>query len=165
VSDLAGGLVALETRFPVPAGPNEWRTTVTPTVVQAGVGSRNQVPPFATLTLDIRYAADETPATITTAVAACFPTAEVHVSEGGPGLHTDPAHPEVRRVTAALTSRLGRAPRLYREHFATDARYYTSVGIPAICVGPIGAGLHSDEEWVNIDSMVDLYHMLMDYIT
>ncbi|NTU84963.1 MAG: M20 family metallopeptidase [Chloroflexales bacterium] len=165
VGDMAHGLAALEARFPIPAGPAEWRTTITPTIVRAGAGSRNQVPPEATLTFDIRYAADETPATITAALAECFPTAEVLVSACGPGLRTDPEHPEVRRVAAALAARLGRPPRFYREHFATDARYYTSAGIPAICVGPVGAGLHSDDEWLDIDSLVDLYHVLMDYIT
>ncbi len=163
VGDMARGLAALDARFPVPTGPDEWCTTVTPTIIHVGAGSRNQVPPEAVLTLDIRYAADETPTTIMDALTVCFPTAVVQAIAGGPGLRTDPAHPEVSRVAVALTARLGHTPRFFREHYATDARYYTHVGLPAICVGPVGAGLHSDEEWVDINSLVDLYHVLMDY--
>lgn len=164
VADLARGLAALEERFPVPAGPDSWQTTVTPTMVQAGAGSRNQVPPAAGITFDIRYVAGDTPERIQAALAECFPTAELSVGACGPGLHTDPEHPEVCRVADVLTARLGRAPRFYREHFATDARYYTSAGIPAVCLGPVGAGLHSDEEWVSVESLADLHAALTDYI-
>ena len=164
VGDLARGLAALDARFPIPDGPNSWQTTVTPTHVQTGAGSRNQVPPGASVTFDIRYTADTTPEAIQATLAECFPTAELVVGSCGPGLRTDPEHPEVCRVADLLAERLGRPPRFYREHFATDARYYTSAGIPAVCVGPVGAGLHSDEEWVAIDSLLDLHAVLTAYI-
>jgi succinyl-diaminopimelate desuccinylase len=164
VGDLARGLSAIAERFPVP-GPESWRTTVTPTNVRAGAGSRNQVPPEASVIFDIRYTADDTPEDLQAALAACFPAAEMLVSASGPGLRTDPEHPEVCKVADIIEARLGRAPRFYREHFATDARYYTIAGMPAICVGPVGAGLHSDEEWVSVESLVDLYHVCRAYIT
>ena len=50
--------------------------------------------------------------------------------------------------------------KLYREHYASDARFYSDVGIAAVCFGPIGAGLHSDEEWVEIESLETTYHIL-----
>lgn len=165
VRDLAHGLMAIEARYPVPAGAHEWRTTVTPTLLRAGAGSRNQVPPAADVTFDIRYTADDSPERILADLTECFPSATLLVNEAGPGLYTDPEHPAVCRVADLLERRLGATPRFYREHFATDARYYTSAGIPAVCLGPVGAGLHSDEEWVSIDSLVDLYHVLLDYTT
>lgn len=164
VGDLARGLAALDARFPVPAGPDTWQTTVTPTQLSAGAGSRNQVPPEASIAFDIRYTADETPETIVAALATCFPTAAIEVRAGGPGLRTDPEDPEVCKVADVLAARLGRPPRFYREHFATDARFYTNAGTPAICVGPVGAGLHSDDEWVSVESLADLYHVCRAYI-
>ena len=59
---------------------------------------------------------------------------------------------------------LGRTALLYREHFASDARFYSDLRIPAVCFGPVGAGLHSDEEWVSIDSLVELYHVLARFV-
>lgn len=165
VHELARGLVAVEQRFPAPAGPEEWHTTVTPTVLRAGDGSRNQVPPSAHVTFDIRWTGDTTPDAIRAALAECFPSAEVLVGASGPGLYTDPEHAEVCRVAEIVEGRLGRTPRFYREHFATDARFYTNAGMPAICLGPVGAGLHSDEEWVSIDSLIDLYAVAWEYIT
>ncbi|GAB4426984.1 MAG: M20/M25/M40 family metallo-hydrolase [Chloroflexi bacterium OHK40] len=166
IENLATGLAAIRRRFPQPTGPNEWRTTVTPTRMIAGEGgSRNQVPASALVTFDIRWTSETSPDAIQAILTECFPGAEIVVSAAGPGLYTDPEHPEVCRVAEILERRSGRSPRFYREHFATDARYYTSAGIPAICVGPVGAGLHSDEEWVSVDSLVDLYAVLWEYVT
>lgn len=165
VRDLAHGLVALEAHYPVPAGPHEWRTTVTPTLLHSGAGSRNQIAPAVQATFDIRWTGDDTPERILATLSACFPGSEVLAVDSCMPLYTDPEHPAVGRVAELLAQRLGTTPRFYREHFATDARYYTSAGIPAICVGPVGAGLHADDEWVSIDSLVDLYHVLLAYAT
>ncbi|MFQ3661643.1 MAG: M20/M25/M40 family metallo-hydrolase, partial [Chloroflexaceae bacterium] len=152
IGDLVRGLLAVEARYPPPASPDEWRTSVTPTALRAGAGSRNQVPASASVTFDIRYTADETPEAVLATLTGCFPSATPVVIETGAALYTDPEHPAVARLASLLERRLGRPPRLFREHYATDARYYTSAGIPAVCVGPVGAGLHSDEEWVSIES-------------
>ncbi|NJN17727.1 MAG: M20 family metallopeptidase [Oscillochloris sp.] len=164
VYDLADGLAQVRQRFPIPAGSHDWRTTVTPTVLSTGAGSRNQVPAAAEVQFDIRFVAEDDPEAIQAAVLACFPGATLSVSTVGPGLRTDPEHTEVCAVADVIGERTGETPRFYREHFATDARYYTNAGIPAICVGPVGAGLHSDEEWVSIEGLVDLYAILRMYI-
>lgn len=163
VGDLTRGLAALEQRFPTPTA-EIWRTTVTPTQIRVGGASRNQVPAEATLTLDIRHVVEDQPEDLLAAISACFPSGEIMIASSGPALFTDPEHPAVCRVADLITARLGRPPRFYREHFSTDARYYTSAGIPAICLGPVGAGLHSDEEWVSIASLVDLHAVLTTYI-
>jgi succinyl-diaminopimelate desuccinylase len=165
IGDLARGLAAVEARFPPPPGPDAWRTTVTPTTLRAGAGSRNQVPGSAAVTFDIRFTADATPEDVLAALRECFPTATPTVIETGHALYTDPEHPGVARLADLLERRLGRPPRFFREHYATDARYYTGAGIPAVCVGPAGAGLHSDEEWVSVASLVDLYQVLLAYAT
>jgi succinyl-diaminopimelate desuccinylase len=38
-------------------------------------------------------------------------------------------------------------------------------GVPAVCVGPVGAGLHSDEEWVDIASLEQLYEIFRRFAT
>ncbi|NCC34790.1 MAG: M20 family peptidase [Chloroflexia bacterium] len=163
ILDFNQGLQALALQYPVPA-PDTWRTTITPTTIQAGAGSRNQVPGSLKVTFDIRYVPEDTPAALLATLQTHFPTARVVVNESAPVLRTDPEHHEVSRLADLLQQRAGAPPRFYREHFSTDARYYTSAGIPAVCVGPVGAGLHSDEEWVSVEGLVDLYDVLVSYI-
>src|SRR5690606_40062085 len=134
-----------------------------PAAVSAGEGSRNQVPAAPQITFHIRWVAETPPEMIQATLIECFPGAEVLVSACGDGLRTNPEDPAVLRLAEQIERRIGREPRFFREHFATDARYYSQAGIPAVCVGPVGAGLHSDEEWVSIDSLVDLYQILRDY--
>ena len=44
--------------------------------------------------------------------------------------------------------------------FWTDAAFFAAAGIETALIGPIGGGLHSKEEWVEIQSVVDLATIL-----
>lgn len=158
---LRDGLIALEKRFPTPKEA-AWVTTATPTVVRGG-DTLNRIPETVTLSLDIRHVPEETPEAIAAAVEACFPGATVAKnSTGGIPLITDRNDPHLGRL-AALTERVtGRPTGYYREHYGSDARFYSGAGMPAICFGPTGAGLHSDEEWVEIASLEQLHAIFHD---
>lgn len=155
---LRDGMVAMEQRFPTP-DEAAWVTTVVPTLINGGEAS-NRLPEKVLLTLDVRHVPEETPDEILAALRGCFPTGEVRLVRSGPPLATDPAHPLVQRLAAAVAEITGEPAVRFREHFATDARFYSERGIPAVCLGPIGAGLHSDEEWVDVHSLEQLYSVL-----
>lgn len=160
---LGEGIVELNRHLPTP-NSSIWRTTVTPTAAYAGGGSQNQVPPEARLVFDIRYTAADTPDAIMDLLHACFPTAEVALRQQGAAMTSSPDTPEIQRLAAVNTQVRAQPTDLYREHFASDARFYSTAGIPAICYGPVGAGLHSDDEWVAIDSLVEMHSVLLTYI-
>jgi succinyl-diaminopimelate desuccinylase len=159
---LAHGLVALERRFPTP-DEEAWVTTVVPSVV-AGGDAGNRVADRARLTLDIRHLPEERPDDILAALREIFAPGSVAFQRGGAPLFTAPDHPGVRRLAACVAAETGAPAGFMREHFATDARFYSSAGIPAVCIGPVGAGLHSDEEWVEIASLERLYHILWRFV-
>jgi succinyl-diaminopimelate desuccinylase len=79
-------------------------------------------------------------------------------------LNTSPDEPAVQQLARIVEQQRGRPTPIYREHFASDARYYSEIAIPAVCFGPIGGGLHSADEWVEIDGLVEYYHLLRAYI-
>lgn len=161
---LRDGLQALERRFPTPREA-VWATTAVPTVVHGG-DTLNRIPETVTLALDIRHVPEETPDEIEEAVRACFPEARVtRNSTGGIPLMTDPDDLHLARLATSVERITGRQPAFYREHYGSDARFYSGAGIPAICFGPVGAGLHSDEEWVDIASLERLYLILRDFVT
>ncbi len=161
---LRDGLQELEQRFLTPSEA-VWATTAVPTVVHGG-DTLNRIPDSVTLSLDIRHVPEETPDAIEAAVRACFPAATVtRNSNGGIPLITDPNDPHLARLAASVERITGRQPTFYREHYGSDARFYSGAGIPAICFGPVGAGLHSDEEWVDIASLEHLYRILWDFVT
>jgi len=160
---LREGLVAMERRYPTP-DEAAWLTTVVPTVIHGGEAG-NRLPESVVLTLDIRHVPEEQPEQIIAALQSCYPDGEVRLLRSGVPLASDPQDEQIRRLAACADAVLGRAPRLYREHFASDARFYSDAGVPAVCFGPVGAGLHSDEEWVDIDSLGQLYQVLRRFVT
>lgn len=72
----------------------------------------------------------------------------------------DPDRPIVRTVTAAATDVRGAPPRRIGHPWWEDSGLLAEAGIDAVVVGPAGEGLHSDEEWVDGDSIVALADIL-----
>lgn len=152
------GLSKLIERFPQPEAP-AWITTVTPTELHAGNGSTNQLPPALRLAFDIRYVPEDAPESIAAIIQTCFPDGEFSYTHTPP-LDTAPALPAVQQLAQIVAQVCGADAAFFREHFCTDARFYGAAGMPAVCIGPIGAGLHGDKEWVNIASLGQLYDIL-----
>jgi len=66
----------------------------------------------------------------------------------------------VQAVEKAITQRLGQKPRHSGQTFWTDAALLAEAGIDTTLVGPVGQGLHSAEEWVDLASVIDLAAIL-----
>ncbi|MCP4424568.1 MAG: M20/M25/M40 family metallo-hydrolase, partial [Chloroflexi bacterium] len=62
----------------------------------------------------------------------------------------------------AITNRLGAKPAHTGQTFWTDAALLVEAGIDTVLLGPIGQGLHSAEEWVDVQSVVDLAAILAE---
>jgi acetylornithine deacetylase len=59
-----------------------------------------------------------------------------------------------------LRARTGQSPALRGVSFWTDAAIFAEAGIPSVLIGPTGQGLHSAEEWVDLESCVELAQIL-----
>ena len=66
----------------------------------------------------------------------------------------------VQTLATAMRRRLGGPPEHTGQTFWTDAALFSEAGIDTVLVGPIGYGLHSAEEWVDIQSVMDLTDIL-----
>lgn len=162
--DFARGLLALEKHFPVPS-PDSWQTTAVPSLVHTTGTAPNQVPPGMNVTIDTRRIAEDSLESILERIQASFPTAQITPPRPGELLNTDPNDPFVQSLAKVTSSFTKHETRLFREHFASDARFYSEHGIPSVCFGPIGAGLHSNDEWVDIASLEQLYDIFQHFIT
>jgi succinyl-diaminopimelate desuccinylase len=158
---LQAGLVAVAERYPTP-DEAAWMTTVVPTRIESG-DATNRLPSAARVVFDIRFIPEERPEDVLAVLRESFPGAELVGRAPGAPLYTDPNNPLVQQLAGCIQRATSEKAGFYREHFATDARYYSDAHIPAVCVGPIGAGLHSDEEWVDIESLGTLYQILRQF--
>jgi succinyl-diaminopimelate desuccinylase len=159
---LSAGLAAVEQRYPT-LDEAAWMTTVTPTKLVSG-DATNRLPDSAKLTFDIRYIPEEDPQQILQVIQESFPGAQIGGRAPAAPLYTDPDDVQVQQLAGRIAAVTGAQAGFYREHFSTDARFYSSAGIPAVCLGPIGAGLHSNEEWVDIASLGQTYDILRRFV-
>jgi acetylornithine deacetylase len=70
-------------------------------------------------------------------------------------------HDLPQRLATAL-SRVGAAARITGASFWTDAAVLGHAGIPSVLFGPGGAGLHSTEEYVNLEDVKTCRNALVD---
>jgi len=75
-------------------------------------------------------------------------------------IHADA--PIVQSLSQAMEQRLNECPAHTGMTFWTDAALLAEAGIDTVLLGPIGEGLHSAEEWVDMQSVVDLAAVLAE---
>lgn len=68
----------------------------------------------------------------------------------------------VQIMDKALDERLGYHPGHTGQTFWTDAALIAEAGMETVLLGPKGCGLHSAEEWVEMDSVIDLAYVLAE---
>lgn len=157
---LMRGLHHLTGRFPVPAHP-VWETTATVTGIDVGENSHNRVPEAVECKIDIRYIPQDDPQEIIDWVKRTFPNSELEIIQLAVPLFTDEKNEYLQRALQTGKKVLGSTPPLFSEHFASDARYYSAKGTPAICWGPSGAGMHAHDERLDLESL-QTYSRIVD---
>lgn len=113
----------------------------------AGGDAVNRVPDHAVAYLDIRYLPGQDPAEIAAQVRGLG--AEVTQVYHVAAADLDPAEAHV----AALRAAAGGSSRAVGRDGASDAAVFLSRGVPAVEFGPVGAGHHGPEEYVEIASL------------
>lgn len=68
--------------------------------------------------------------------------------------------PIVQTLDSVMADHLGNASAHTGQTFWTDAALLSEAGIDTVLLGPVGAGLHSVEEWVDVQSVIDLAAIL-----
>ncbi len=152
LSALSRGLHQLYGRFPVPAAPI-WETTATVTGIDVGENAHNRVPDLAVCKIDMRYVPQDDPQELIQFVRGTVPDSELEIVQLAVPLFTAPDHPTLVAARRIGEKVLGHEPRLFSEHFASDARYYSAKGTPALCWGPKGGGMHADDEHLDLESL------------
>lgn len=72
----------------------------------------------------------------------------------------DESAPIVQSLQSAASHVLGAPAPVIGQHFWTDAAYHGKSGSDTVLIGPTGHGLHSAEEWVDINSVFQLTEIL-----
>lgn len=154
-------------QYPVPK-KEVWRTCVNLARIETDNTAFNKIPDAATAHLDIRYTADDVHFKNEKSATAFLkrlvgPRVRIEYVHWGPAHHTPAQAPLVLDLVDALQQHTKVHPH-EKSHGASDARFYSDAKTQAVCFGPHGDGLHTDEEWVSIQSLSTFMAILRAYL-
>ncbi|MGB9639064.1 MAG: M20 family metallopeptidase [bacterium] len=141
-----------------------WHNTINLGKIEGGV-KVNVVPDYAYADIDIRFTEKYTLDNIYNLVDYLVRKndLELEVLSTGQPVSIDLTNKYLQKFIDSYKRVIGE-PRFSVEHGATDGRFFAAKNIPVITIYPIGQGLHSNYEWVDVDSLVILFKLFFDFV-
>ena len=112
----------------------------------------NKVPDRCTMVVDVRYLPGQDPEAILADVRALEDVTVTRTLTRAPA-YVSRANPYVRALRDAVARTVDDEVLSVGRDGASDAISFLEAGIPAVELGPAGAGHHGPEEWVSISSL------------
>ncbi len=144
---------------------DNWGTSVNLTKIQAGTVV-NVIPDMAKATFDIRFTEKYTLEKILKKIQVII---ERNHGEIISTIHWDLVHtPEesdfVQAYIWAYESVMWVKPKVMKEHWASDGRFFSAKWMPLLLHRPTCENIHSKNEWVEIDSIMKIYTVYKQFI-
>lgn len=155
----------IATVFPNP-DEDRWVTTYNLSQISSTNSAYNKIPSNCRLKVDLRYTPSDSEAIegILDAIAKktkC--TIDIIVNE--PAVNTPVDNPYARKL-AELTKIKSPIHGEFRSaNGSSDLRHFARVGCMGVEFGPIGGGMGSDKEWVDLKSLETFYEVLSDLLS
>lgn len=163
ISPIAAAIGSIQKLFPVPK-KESWITTCNISSISGG-NATNRVPDTCELKLDIRFIPKDNPDKIIYKIKKSIAKdIKIEIIEKESYLKTDKKHPYLKILQKLVKKETKESAKLLKQHGASDARFFSEKGIPTTSFGPIGDGLHSDNEWVSLKSLIQFENILKQFI-
>lgn len=150
----------IEDKYPVPQ-KEAWKTTINLAKVLSNNEAFNKVPDYCESWLDVRYIPEESDTIIKNIKRMLPKDAELDVILKEPSQFTEKENPYIKQLRKSIESVNHKASSLINKHGGSDIRHFNAAGCNGVTFGPIGEGLHTDNEWVSIKSL-DIYFRIIN---
>lgn len=152
----------IEKMYPTPKAPS-WTTTVNVSKIETKNSTYNRVPEDCAAWLDIRVIPEDHD--VMENIKKILPeNTEIEVDVQAKPAYTDPDNTYIKQLQQAIKKMTGTTEKISGANGASDVRFFNEKNIPGVEFGPKGAGAHSDEEWVDIKSLENYYHILKEFL-
>jgi succinyl-diaminopimelate desuccinylase len=150
-------------RYPTPQEP-VWESTVNLAKIKTANNSHNKVPHEARALFDIRFIAKDAE-TIFTTIQSLLPTGiTINKIKQAPAHYTKETNPYIQQLIKTYETIMHHPPQITQSHGGSDIVFFSEKGINAIEFGPKGEGQHSDNEWVDIQSLTQYATILKHFL-
>jgi len=154
----------MENLFPKPS--LEWQPTFAVTSFHAGK-EYNTIPNFAEAIVNIRFIGGEEwskEAIMKKINSVLSGSVDLKAALWGEVFNQNQQDPYVQLLQSAATHVKGSKVEFGHNHGASDARFFHEFGIPVVSLGPIGNYHHTNNEYVEISSLVEHSLVLKAFI-
>jgi len=149
--------------IPVPNNP-KWVTTQNLATINTPNTTYNKVPDSCAVIFDIRYIPEDKDKVINKIKSILPKDADYELMIKEPAQFTDSHNKYLKKLSNTAKEILNQDINLVSYHGASDIRHYDRINSAGVCFGPIGAGLHTDNEWVSIKSLGIYYKILEKFL-
>ncbi len=156
-------LVQLEQKCPVPL-KQEWCTTVNVSSIQTSNQTFNKIPDDCEISLDIRFLPEKSDSILSELQELLPDDFKLEIVAQEPALDVDSSNPFLQSLQRICSEVVDREVEFYCAQGSSDARHYTLVNCPGVEFGPIGGGIGTDEEWVDIASLEQYQEVLRRFL-
>jgi len=158
--------------YPLPK-KESWQTTFNLAKIETTNTTFNKIPDEAVVSFDCRYIPEEfgdlsfekgKDKFLSKIKKIVGENANIEVVLFEPAQFTDEKNPFVK-ILQASTKKITKKPaKIIVKHGGSDIRHFNRFDCQGVTFGPVGAGLHSDNEWVDIKSLGQYYFILEDFL-
>lgn len=153
----------LQEKYPIPK-QQEWVTTVNLSKIQTSNQTFNKIPDDCEIWLDIRYVPQDSSIVLNNIKALLPNEFKIEIVENEPSMNISENNKYLKLLQKVDEQITGKKVYLYGAQGSSDARHFTRVGINGIEFGPIGEGIGTDDEYVNIKSLEQYYQILKNFL-
>lgn len=153
-------LTKLQKNFPA-SRADTWKTTINVATIKTNNTAFNKVPDDCEVELDIRFIPEDAKRIIAQLKKLLPKNFSIEVLVNEPSMFTDRADAHLRALGDATRSITKKMPKVRGANGASDARFFSCPGVE---FGPIGGGIGSDEEWVDIKSLAAYEKILETFL-
>lgn len=145
-------LSTLEAEYGTPT-EEQWCTTVNVSAIQSENRAFNKIPDQCGVSLDLRFLPGESKDVLSRLRRLVPSDFDFEIKAHEPALFVDSSNPFLQSLRQATEQVNKMACSYYCAQGSSDARHFTRVGDAGVEFGPIGGGIGTDEEWVDLDSL------------
>ena len=156
-------LNALEKNYPNPK-EEKWVTTLNLSTICSSNKTFNKIPDNCEAWLDIRYIPERSESIVKDIKKLLPKGFRLEIEALEPALSTPSNNFYLRTLKQEIEKVAKRKVSLVSANGSSDARHFARVHCPAVEFGPIGEGMGSDSEWVDINSLGKHYQILKNFL-
>ncbi len=150
-------------KYPLPKSDKEYITSFNLSKLNGG-DANNKVPSYAEMILDIRHTSKNSKEEILSYIKTINNNLKIDILLEGNIFQTNIENKEIQKYLNVCEEVLKRKVEIVGCESTSDAIYFSNLNIPTIIMNPVGYFAHCPNEYVNKESLYNLYQIYTKFI-